>query len=323
MFGNVRGNENKIIVFVVRCWCDTRVPDRTIETATFFTQPKLPGGVYPLIRYNKIMMRTGKTLALALSSLTFSSGVLALTSDSPSGPYHGIVERNIFDIHAAPPPPKVDPEANRPPPPNVRLQGIVDILGRKQVLFKVQLPPKPPAPAKEESFILTVGERQGEIEVLNINPKAGTVQMKVYGVVTNLSLELNSDKLINVAPVVAPTPPNPAQMMAPGTIAPPPTLPGLPAGKFPRTLRLPGSNGAQNQSDPGSPGSYGGSYGGANQNQQQADLGHEQQIINMAAQKLQAQKSKDPKVRAMGPIIPLPPDIQKEFDNQDQPQQAQ
>ena len=57
--------------------------------------------------------------------------------------------------------------------------------------------------------------------------------------------------------------------------------------------------------------------------QQQADLGHEQQIINMAAQKLQAQKSKDPKVRAMGPIIPLPPDIQKEFDNQDQPQQAQ
>ena len=262
------------------------------------------------------MMRTGKTLALALSALTFSKGALALTSDPSGNPYHGIVERNIFDIHAALPPPPPDPNIGRPPPPTIKLQGITDILGRKQVLFKVQLPPKGGAPAKEESFILTVGERQGEIEVLEINPKAGTVKMNNYGVVTNLSLELNSDKLVNVAPVAAPAAaPNPAQMTAPGAIAPPPTLPTLPPGRFPRTLRLPGSNNAQTQADPGVPGNYGGSYGGANQNQQQGDLTHEQQIINLAAQKLQAQRSQDPKVRAMGPIIPLPADIQKEFDN--------
>ena len=199
------------------------------------------------------MMRTGKTLALALSVLTFTNGAWALTSDSSGNPYHGIVERNIFDIHAALPPPPPDPNIGRPPPPTIKLQGITDILGRKQVLFKVQLPPKGGAPAKEESFILTVGERQGEIEVLEINPKAGTVKMNNYGVVTNLSLELNSDKLVNVAPVAAPAAaPNPAQMTAPGAIAPPPTLPTLPPGRFPRTLRLPGSSG--NQTTLGNPG---------------------------------------------------------------------
>ncbi len=212
------------------------------------------------------MMRNGKTLALALSALALGNGVQALTSDSPGGPYHGIVERNIFDIHAAAPPPPPDPNASLPPPPNIRLQGITDILGRKQVLFKVQLPAKPPNPAKEESFILTIGERQGEIEVLEINPKAGTVKMKNYGVVTNLSLELNSDKLVSVAPpMAAPAPPpNVPQMTAPGTIAPPPTLPGLP-GKFPRTLRLPGANNTQaSPSQPGGAnyGSYGGGGGG-------------------------------------------------------------
>ncbi len=205
------------------------------------------------------MMRNGKTLALALSALALGNGAQALTSDSPGGPYHGIVERNVFDIHAAPPPPPPDANAGLPPPPNIRLQGITDILGRKQVLFKVQLPARPPAPAKEESFILTIGERQGDIEVLEINPKAGTVKMKNYGVVTNLSLEFNSDKLVNVAPAAAPIPPPmAAPMTAPGAIAPPPTLPGLPAGKFPRTLRLPGNP----QPNAGTPNYGGQNYGG-------------------------------------------------------------
>ncbi len=267
------------------------------------------------------MIRCGKTLALALGAVAFANGTLALTSDSPGGAYHGIVERNVFDVHAAAPAPPRDPALDLPPPPTIKLQGITDILGRKQVLFKVQLPAKPPAQPKEESFILTVGERQGEIEVLEINPKAGTVKMRNYGVVTNLSLELNSDKLVNTAPVApAAAVPGANPMLAPGTIAPPPTLP---PGRFPRTLRLPGS--ANNgQGDPGQPGV--GNFGGtanANQNDQQAQLNHEQQIISLAAQKLQSQKSQDPRIRAMGPIIPLPPDIQKEFDSNGGPPQPQ
>lgn len=283
-------------------------------------QLKLPVGVCLWVRYTKIMMRIGKSLALAASTLAFCYGARALNADTPGGPYHSIVERNVFDVHPAPltPPTPVAPPG--PPPPSIRLQGITDILGRRQVLFKVQLPPKPGTPAKDESFILTVGERQGEIEVLAIDPKAGTVRMRNYGVETNLSLEMNSDKLVNVAPVAAPTPPPGAPMTAPGTLAPPPPglpnqPPGLPAGKFPRTLRLPGSTGAQNNPGQSSAVNYGGygNYGG-NPNQQHVEMTPDQQIINMAAQKLQARQSNDPKVRAIDAIMPMPAEIQKEFD---------
>lgn len=270
----------------------------------------------------KTMKRSGKTFVLALSAVLFGQAAGAVSADS--SPYRGIVERNIFNVHAAPPVAAVDPQSLLPPPPNVKLQGITDILGRKQVLFKVQLPAKPGAAGKEESYILTVGERQGEIEILDINPKAGTVRMRNYGVETNLSLELNSDKLVNTAPV-APPPgqPNPGTMAAPGTLAPPPAMPGLPPGKFPRTLRLPGTN-------PGNPGGTPDSsslnnYGGANyannaQAQQQADTDHLTQVANLAVQKRLAEQSKDRRVQAMAPIIPMPAELQGEMDgNNNQP----
>ena len=250
------------------------------------------------------MKRSGKILVLALSALTVSTGARALTADSSVGPYHGIVERNIFDIHAALPPPPPDPNIGRPPPPTIKLQGITDILGRKQVLFKVQLPPKPPAPAKEESFILTIGERQGEIEVLDINPKAGTVKVNNYGVITNLSLEFNSDKLVNVAPVAAPAAAaNPAQMTAPGSLAPPPSLPPtLPAGKFPRALRLPGSGLSNNaQPNAGVP-NYGGGtgFGAASPSglvdgyEPQPQMSQEARALLMEAQKLKFKNDGNP-----------------------------
>jgi len=256
------------------------------------------------------MMHKGKTLALALGALTVSSGALALVSDSSSSPYRGIVERNVFNIHDAPPPPKVDPASLLPPPPNIRLQGITDILGRKQVLFKVQLPPKAGAPAKEESFILTVGERQGEIEVLAIDPKAGTVVVRNYGVVTNLSLELNSDKLMTAPPTAPGVPPPPASMAAPGAMAPPPSLPTLPPGKFPRTLRLPGSNGAQNQANPNA--GYGYNSGVTYQQPvEQANQGSlEQGVVIQEAQRMKYQQEGSP----MANIMPPPPRfLQKEL----------
>ena len=186
------------------------------------------------------------------------------------------------------------------------------------MLFKVQLPAKAGVPAKEESFILTVGERQGEIEVLAINPKAGTVTMKNYGVVTNLSLELNSDKLVSVAPVTLPGPmAAPLPMTAPGAVAPPPMLPTLPGGRFPRTLRLPGAN--STQPDPGQQGgaNFGG-YGVGSANQQkQAEIPLDNQILNMAAQILRAQLKGDP----VANIIPLPHDLANEFEQAPSPTQ--
>jgi hypothetical protein len=279
-------------------------------------QPKLPGGVYRVIRYIQIMKRGGKTLAYVLSALALGNGAQALVSDSSGGPYHGIVARNVFDIH---PPVPHDPALDKPPtppPPNIRLQGITDILHRKQVIFKVQLPSKPPAPAKEESYILTEGQREGEIEVLEIDVKAGTVKMNDYGVITNLSIELNGEKLVSGPPAGAPPPVPGAQPPAPGAFVPP----SLPAGRMPpRTLRLPGAAGAQNspgaQSTPGisaNPGYSGGPVSaGGTANQQQADPSDpnvryrfntlEEQELAIEAQRLKYQQEGNPQADALPP----------------------
>src|ERR1022692_87152 len=220
------------------------------------------------------MKRSGKTLACVLSALAVGNGAQALVSDSTGGPYHGIVARNVFDVH---PPAPHDPALDKPPtppPPNIKISGITDILHRKQVIFKVMLPPKPPAPAKEESYILTEGQREGEIEVLEIDVKAGTVKMSDYGIITNLSIELNGEKLVSGPPAGVPG----AQPQLP---PPPGMIPTLPTGRIPpRTLRLPGSAGAQP-----SPGYTGGAI---NPQQQGTAMSVEDQELSVAAQHVKA-----------------------------------
>jgi len=236
-----------------------------------------------------------------IGALALGSGARAAAPDAAGGPYHGIVERNVFDIRPPAPPPPPDPNANKPPPPNIKLQGITDILKKKQVLFKVQLPAKPPAPAKEESYILTEGERVGEITVLEIDVKGGTVKMDNYGIITNLSLDLNSDKLVTTAPPTMPTPTAPG--MQPSGI-PSPQLPTLPTGRIPpRTLRLPGS--ANTQPNPGLPSAPG--YGGGTVSPQRANqFSTEEQAIIMEAQRMKYQQEGNP-IHTIFPPTPLNP----------------
>jgi hypothetical protein len=265
-------------------------------------QPKLPDGVYLVICYIKTMKRGRKTLAFVLSTMALGNGAQALIPESTGGPYQGIVARNVFDVH---PPVPHDPALDRPPappPPNIRLQGITDILHRKQVIFKVQLPPKPPAPAKEESYIMTEGQREGEIEVLEIDVKAGTVKMNDYGVITNLSIELNGEKLVSGPPAGAPPPTPAAQLPAPGAFVPP----TLPAGRMPpRTLRLPGSAASPNN-PPISAGST--AYQAGNQGQSAAGDSYETQIIMREAQRLQFKQEGNPFANLI-PTTPGTPEL--------------
>ena len=119
------------------------------------------------------------------------------------------------------------------PMPSIWLNGITDILGKKQVLMKVRFPLKPSAPPVEESYILTEGQREGDIEILAIDVKAGTVRVKIIDTIMDLSLEANGVKLDSMpsnAAVVQPAPP---------AFTPPP-FPPLPARKIsPNMLRLP------------------------------------------------------------------------------------
>ena len=197
------------------------------------------------------MMRGGKTAAVVLATFVLGTGTKELVADAAANPYQGIAERNLFALK--PPPPAVPAEPPPAPAPKITLTGITTILGNKRALMKVQEPAKPPQPARELSYILTEGQRDGDIEVLEIDEEAGTVKVNNHGTVQELNFDKDGVKLSNQAsapaalpagskPGAVPTlpplrgsPHNPALKNIPG--APPPSPPT-------RTLRLPSMPGS-------------------------------------------------------------------------------
>src|SRR5882672_6816749 len=100
----------------------------------------------------------GRAAICVLCVLLLCAGGSATGADS-ANPYQGIVDRNVFGLKPPPAPPR--PEDNKPPLPPIILTGITTILGNKRALMNMQMPGKPP-----QSFILTEGQRDGDIEVL-------------------------------------------------------------------------------------------------------------------------------------------------------------
>ena len=156
----------------------------------------------------------------------------AAAPGAESNPYQGIVDRNVFGLKPPPPPP--DPEANKPPPPKIFLTGITTILGNKRALLKTTPPAKPGEPAKEQTFTIGEGQRDGDIEVLEINEKAGTVKVNDYGTITTLDFDKDGVKaVVGAAPAAA----RPAGFVpAPGAN---PFMPAGGANTLPRPMRLP------------------------------------------------------------------------------------
>lgn len=119
----------------------------------------------------------------AATSATASTGSTASTGND-NGPYHAIVDRNVFDLRDKPevkdegPPP--------PPPPNVKLIGIMMISGRVQGVFSVQ----DPVPGKQPvSYILADGERHGSLDVKVLDLAAKTARVQIDSDVVTLKLE--------------------------------------------------------------------------------------------------------------------------------------
>jgi hypothetical protein len=190
------------------------------------------------------MKQGQRMLICALAGVVLCTSGNAATSDAPGNPYQGIVDRNVFGLKSPPPPP--DPEANKPPPPKVFLTGITTILGNKRALLKTTPPAKPGEPAKEQSFTLGEGQRDGEIEVLEIDEKAGTVKVNDYGTITTLDFDKNGVKVAGGVPPAPGAPGAPAAR--PGGFVPGPVgNPFPPAGganALPRPMRLPTPMGA-------------------------------------------------------------------------------
>lgn len=102
-------------------------------------------------------------------------------------PYQEIAARNIFGLRP-PQPVHVEPPP-APPIPKIVLTGITTFFGEKRALLRVQVPAQPRQPAKEESYILSEGQRDGQVEVLKINERTAHVTVEISGQVAEITFE--------------------------------------------------------------------------------------------------------------------------------------
>jgi len=169
--------------------------------------------------YYGYMKHGAKMLVCLMSGLAFCTAANSVPQDSADNPYQSIIDRNVFSLKPPPPPPD-NTDANKPQTLKITLTGITTILGNKRVLMKTSPPPAKPGegPKTEQSLILTEGQREGDIEVIQIDEKVGSVKVNNGGNVQTLTFEKDGAKL----------PATTAPSVVPGAGIP---IPGLPAAK--------------------------------------------------------------------------------------------
>ena len=134
-------------------------------------------------------MKFAGPCSIVAALLLLSVSAQAQDTDAAAGkPYASIVARNMFGLLPIPPPDTNPPAPPVDPPPKITLNGIMTIFGRDQALFKVATKPAPGQPAKDNSYVLSEGERQDDIEVTKINHTDGIVSFNNHGTTQELPL---------------------------------------------------------------------------------------------------------------------------------------
>jgi hypothetical protein len=230
-----------------------------------------------------------------MATLLLAGSASAQTADLTVQPYAAIVARNMFGLVAIPPPPP--PVVETPDIPKITPNGIMNIFGQLQVLFKVASKGKPGQPGAEDAYTMTEGERQEEIEVVKIDEKAGVVTFNNHGTVQELALEVAKNGSTGAAPAGGPG----MGRFGGGGISPAslrPNMGGIPA---PVANRM---SGFQTGSNPG-PNNLGSSAGGLNSTQQKGEeLSPEAEVIAIEANRVMTQEAVD-----KGFMPPLPPTV--------------
>jgi len=155
----------------------------------------------------------------------FIFGALALVTFCPGGKvfsatatrdYSQISVRNLFGLHE----PVIEHKEQPPPPlPKIALNGITT-MGSKLVFIKVQFPPKAgEQPQAEQSFMLTEGQRESGIEILQINERAGTIRVNNFGTEMTIGFDKDADKMAKSPAATQPASnlPGGVRPMNPGT----------------------------------------------------------------------------------------------------------
>jgi hypothetical protein len=157
-------------------------------------------------------MKRAGTITICLTvGLAFSGG---LRADDIANPYAQVVARNIFGLN---PPVAADQDSTPVEPPvKITPNGIMSIFGQLQVLFKVA----GKTPGKEDSYILSEGQRQDDIEVTKIDEKNSVVTFNNHG-------------LVQILPLTAAAAVSPANSSIPAPMlnGRNPAMPGMPLGR--------------------------------------------------------------------------------------------
>jgi hypothetical protein len=128
------------------------------------------------------MKSFGKIAAAVAGGLALNLSAHAEDLALNDNPYVPIVTRNVFNLN----PVIANPESSQPTPAiKITANGIMSIFGRLQVLFKTS---GGAAGSKEQSYILSEGQRQDDITVLKISESAGIVKFDNHGIVQDLAL---------------------------------------------------------------------------------------------------------------------------------------
>ena len=143
------------------------------------------------------------SLIHVLCSLAICSQAKALTRAEVGKPYQAIGVRNAFNLHA--PQPQPGPISIKASPPKITLLGTTDILNKKLAIFRLAFPAGPNNAAKELVLNMIEGERQGEIELLKIDPKAGAITVNNHGTLEVKTIEKDGAQPPTI-PLIAPSP---------------------------------------------------------------------------------------------------------------------
>ena len=176
----------------------------------------------------------------------------AVVPDRGLGQYNTIPERNVFGLR----PPPNDPLPTNPPAqlPKITLTGITTILGNKRALMMLAPPNLKPGNTNHEiSLILTEGQRESEVEVLQIDEKRGSVRVNNSGTVMTLTFEKDGTKLPATPPPRTGAPPPPLPIGVPATTAAATTSAYSPHTRS-GVRNIPGRNPRQGQTQTYAPG---------------------------------------------------------------------
>ena len=261
--------------------------------SAFSTKLFLPAGVSLGSSYIRIMNWPRHfILGLIAASGLYGSSLLAAAAPL-ANPYTPIVTRNVFGLVPIPTnPPPVDP-ATLVPPPKITPNGIMTLFGKLQVLFKVAGVAKPGQPPKEESYMMSEGDRQNEIEVQKIDEPSATITFINHGVVQELGLVAGGISVGAPGAGGVPPPGMPTPAMAPNG--------GMPVGfggRFGRNRNV--NSGGNNPSPDGGAGN--GAAAAPTAAAAEPPITPEAQVIMMEANRMLTQDAVN-----SGDMVPLPP----------------